>query len=215
MEKKRFFLKGGLINLLPVFGAFLILLVVASCNNQGEKAKTISDDTTKMQNTKDESPDLLAANVNFPIFKIDKTDLITPHGKKPSKLIIKFKFSNFANPLGSLTLLLYSAKNHAQYAENDNPVEIVDITQGTKSIPKGFILGNNEIDFKYLLKAGGGLDGFSYLVLTPDLYTDPQGRNHLIFQIEAFDAENKSMKTGEKILAIPNSNPSPPAYPLP
>ncbi|MEO7923839.1 MAG: hypothetical protein ABIR30_09185 [Chitinophagaceae bacterium] len=204
------------------FLLFFSLLVMASCNDSAEKKETNIDSITVTdtsaatdQTVTDQAAALAAApNINFPIFKIDKTDLTVPHGKKPSKIIIKFRFTNFANPLGSMTLLLYSAKSHAQHAEKDDPKEIVDKSEGTISIPKGFIFGNSEFDYSKLLDGTGNLD-FSYLILMPILVKDDQGRDQLVFNITSYDDKNQPKNLGTMAVTNYDTKPSPPAPPEP
>lgn len=156
-------------------------------------------------------------------FKILASQLPTVTGgvgnPRPGKLIIKFLFSDFSDPINSMKLLLYPANDHGHYARQVNPIVIDPIESSNVQVANSFTLGNNEIKISQLLKPvpPGPLNTyfFHYLILTPD--TDsfaPDTNPHLIFHIAAYDQNgNPVQKGGATVLAIDDSNPSPPKNP--
>ena len=155
-------------------------------------------------------------------FKILATQLPAPHGNPgnliPSKLIIKFLFSDIASPVDSMKLLLYPANNHGHYGANLNPI-VIDPINGTNTpLQSNFALGNLEIITRQLINQQPPIQYFfHHLILTPKIATIGQDANpHLVFGITAYDSNGIEIESdGIIILAIDDSNPSPPKPPEP
>jgi len=136
----------------------------------------------------------------------------------PSKFIIKFLFSDFSSPVDSMKLLIYPATNHGHYGANLNPIVIDPIQGSNVPLQAEFSLGNLEIKTLQLIKQQPPLQYFfHHLILTPKIATIPQDVNpHLVFGVKAYDSNGIEIESdGIIILAIGDSNPSPPKTPEP
>jgi hypothetical protein len=115
--------------------------------------------------------------------------------------------------------LLYPAEDHRHYGRQTVP--ITSTPDGNVTLPEftSVVFGNNEIA---TIKLVGNPPQhhnyfFHHLIFIPKIVTGTDNKNHLVFEVKAYDSNGVEITTTVKgeivILAIPDTNPSPPADP--
>jgi len=205
------------VNYLTYLGVlFSVSFIILSCNPK----KNASDATTSATNAS--SAQVPASNssvgkkavpftsVTVPVFRIEAANLRDLYNNKTfKKLIVKIGINDFAD-LSTIEMIAYGAKNQTHHGKGETPIQNIS-TQGTTTINSPFILGNNYIDLKAIVKKLDGSDrDFTYLLLEPK-NGEGTNANHLVFHIKVVKEDDKKNVLSETPLG--DSNPSPPADP--
>ncbi len=166
MKKNFYFFTSLPGKLLP----FIMLLVIASCNNKGKKDEPKGNKDSA--GSKDQPGGTQSVNaITFKQYRLDTTT-IRNYEKNPQNaklFIFKPRFDDLKNPT-AITLWAYPAKNHKDFGEGTTPFELLPEGNPAFIDTKDIYVGDNEINLKYLHvdnNQNKPFHPFAYLLLTP------------------------------------------------